>query len=836
MHETRCPTCGTRQTEADSLQGSCPHCILQLAFEAADAEPPLAAAGSPDEARDEARVSSRVGPYLLVQRLGEGGMGEVWLADQTEGVRRRVALKIIKRGMDTKEVLLRFEAERQALAMMDHPYVAKVFDAGSTPQGRPYFAMEHVPGAPITDHCDRHRLTTSERLELFMQVCEGVQHAHHKAIIHRDLKPSNVLVCLVDGKPVPKVIDFGVAKATSHRLTERTLFTELGALIGTPEYMSPEQMAMSPIEVDTRTDVYSLGVLLYELVVGALPFESEELRSGGLDGIRRTLREREPRKPSARLSTLAGARSAEAVEVARNRRAEVAVLRRQLAGDLDWITMKALEKDRGRRYGSPANLAEDIRRHLSHEPVEASPPSLAYRSRKLVRRHPWETALGVTIALGLMAFVVTMAVQTARVSREARTKTRVTEFLTDLFKISNPSEARGRSVTARELLDKGAGKIRGALGDEPEVQAELMATMGTVYVGLGLYAEGEPLQRQALETRRRLLGPDHPDTLTSMDDVAETLYFAGRHADAATLHRETLASRKRVLGPGHRDTLLSMSNLGLALAGLGQYEEAEALYKDALEARRRLDGPEHLNTLALMSNLASTYYHRDRYAEAEAQYRETLEIQKRVLGPDHPHVLTTMNNLALACSFQGRNAEALALQQETLEIKRRVLGPEHPDTLVSMNNVGLAYSNDGRYAEAEALYRETIDIRKRVLGAEHPDTLTTMNNVAIVLTRQGRFPEAEALHREVLDLRTRLLGPAHPATIATVYNLGGVAAARGDRAEALEFIREAVGRGYARPDWMIKDLSLVRLREDPEFQKLVAAAKANQASATQAPK
>jgi len=819
--------------------------------------------------------SVRIGPYRLVQKLGEGGMGEVWQAEQTEPLRRRVALKIIKQGMDTKQVLLRFEAERQALAMMDHPYVAKVFDAGSTPAGRPYFAMEYVQGVPITDHCDRHRLTTSERLDLFMRVCEGVQHAHHKAIIHRDLKPSNVLVCLQDAKPVPKIIDFGVAKATAHRLTERTLFTELGVLIGTPEYMSPEQIAMSPIEVDMRTDVYSLGVLLYELLVGALPFEPKELRSEGLDGIRRVLREVEPRKPSARVSTLGGERSTEA---ARRRRVDVAALRRQLSGDLDWITMKALEKDRARRYGSPAELAADIRRHLSHEPVLASPPSMAYRARKFVRRHHLAAGLVMLSVLGLIAFTATTAVQSARISREAKSKARVTEFLTDLFKVSDPSEARGDSITARELLDKGAARIRETLVDEPEVQAELMATMGTAYVGLGLYAEAEPLLTAVLETRRRVLGLEHPDTLTSMDNLANAYYFQGRYAEAETLHRETLGIRKRVLGSGHPATLTSASNLASDYSARGHYAEAEALHRETLEIERRVLGSEHPDTLTSMNNLANAYSNQGQYAEAEALHRQALEIEKRVLGADHPDTLISMNNLAHAFSSQGRYAEAEALHQETIGIRKRVLGPDHPDTLfsmnnlahifssqgryaeaeaihhetlgiqkrllgpdhpdtlTSMNNLAFAYYNGGRYSEAETLYRETLGIRRRVLGPEHPDTLTTMSNLASAYCRQGRYSEAETLHRETLDTRRRVLGPEHPDTVKSIFDLGGVAAVQGRRTQALRHLRDAVEHGYSGVDWMSKDPNLAPLRGDPEFQKIVAAAKENQASPRRTPK
>jgi WD40 repeat protein len=359
-----------------------------------------------------------IGPYRLLEKVGEGGMGEVWAAEQREPVRRRVALKIIKRGMDTKQVMARFEAERQALAMMNHPTVAKIFDAGETPRGRPYFVMEYVEGVPITEHCDRQRLTLKERLELFVQVCAGVQHAHQKAIIHRDLKPSNVLVTIQDGKPIPKIIDFGVAKATAQPLTERTIYTQLGVLIGTPEYMSPEQAEMTGQSVDTRTDVYSLGVIIYELLVGTLPFDPRELRLAGFDEIRRKIREEDPSRPSTKVTTLGDGLSASA----RNRRIEPGTLTRLLRGDLDWITMKALEKDRSRRYGSPSDLAGDIERYLNSQPVVARPPSAWYRARKFVSRHVVGVGLGtLLIALLLVGITATalFGMREARMRREA---------------------------------------------------------------------------------------------------------------------------------------------------------------------------------------------------------------------------------------------------------------------------------------------------------------------------------------------------------------------------------------------------------------------------------
>jgi len=431
----------------------------------------------------------RIGPYRLLEKVGEGGMGEVWVAEQTEPFRRRVALKLIKRGMDSDQILARFEAERQALAMMEHAAIARVFDAGQTPSGRPYFAMEYIDGVPINEYCDRHKLLTRERLDLFVKVCEGVQHAHQKAVIHRDLKPSNILVAQRDGQAEPKIIDFGVAKATAQRLTERTMFTEMGVLIGTPEYMSPEQAELSGQNIDTRSDVYSLGVLLYELITGALPFSARELRKAGFDEIRRQIREVDPLRPSMRLSTL-GEKSADA---AQKRQTEPAALTRQIRGDLDWITMKALEKDRARRYGSPSDLAMDIGRYLVDEPVQAGPPGTFYRMRKFVRRHRIGVTAAAAALIALVAFTGTVTVQAKRIAverdranREAEISKRSEEFLISLFEVSAPSKSRGNSVTAIELLEEGTKQIERDLAGQPEVRASLMAMVEQAHDQLGL--------------------------------------------------------------------------------------------------------------------------------------------------------------------------------------------------------------------------------------------------------------------------------------------------------------------------------------------------------------
>ena len=444
-----------------------------------------------------------IGRYQLLQLLGEGGMGQVWLAEQSTPVKRQVALKLIRNGIYDAAVARRFASEQQSLAIMEHPAIAKVFDAGSTPAGNPYFVMEYVPGLPITQYCDQKKLKIRERLELFTRVCEGVQHAHQKAIIHRDLKPSNILVTEIDGKPEPRIIDFGIAKAVQPD-SDQTLLTRGGAPMGTPGYMSPEQADPAIADVDTRTDVYSLGVVLYELLVGAHPFDSGKWRKQPFDEVLRQLREEDPLNPSTRLS-----REKETSNVtAEMRGTEPGQLMTILRGDLDWITMKALEKDRARRYGTPSELAADLGRYLRHEPVVARPATTGYRLRKYVRRHRVGVAAAAGLALLLVAFAVMQAVQLRRITRERDRANRITDFMTHMFKVSQPSEARGNTITVREILDKASTDIDTGLAKDPELQANMMDVMGNVYTSLGLYQRGDSLLSRAVETRRHVLGEE----------------------------------------------------------------------------------------------------------------------------------------------------------------------------------------------------------------------------------------------------------------------------------------------------------------------------------------
>ncbi len=644
------------------------------------------------------RAVEMIGPYRLLQRVGEGGMGEVWLAEQTHPVRRRVALKIIKAGMDTTQVVARFEAERQALAVMDHPAIARVFDAGATPEGRPYFVMEYVRGEGIASYCNKHKLSIPSRIDLFLQVCDGVQHAHQKGIIHRDLKPSNILVTVQDDRPVPKIIDFGVAKAITQHLTDRTLYTEQGVLIGTPEYMSPEQAEMTVLDIDTRTDVYALGVVFYELLTGALPFDGKALREKGVEEIRRTIREVDPPRPSTRVTTLAA--SSETNE--RTTRE----LARDLRGDLDWITMCALEKDRTRRYGSVSDLAADLRRHVEHLPVLASPPSTVYRVRKFARRHRAGVLVAATLASLLVAFAVTMTVQARRITREweranreAQAAKEITEFLVGLFSVSDPSQAKGNTVTAREILDQGAQRI-GALSSQPPLQARLQRTLGGVYTSLGLYALADPLLERALETERRVLGLDSRETMDTLFAVGELRYYEQRFREAEAAYREAAQRRRAVLGADARDTL-----------------EADMA-------------------------VASACMQQNRFDEAERLFRPALERQQRVLGDNDSLTLNTLNEMSVLYFRQGRYAEGMPFIERAWRLHLKLFGENAPRTLISQGNLADTLAKLKRYDEAEQLFRTAITGQERVLGGQHPTTRRTVAKLVAMYEAWGKSEKA----------------------------------------------------------------------------------------------
>ena len=762
-----------------------------------------------------------IGPYHLLQKIGEGGMGEVWVAEQHKPIHRRVALKLIKAGMDTKQVIARFESERQALAMMDHPAIAKVFEAGETDEGHPYFVMEYVQGIPITAHCDQNRLTTQERLELFKQICEGVQHAHQKAIIHRDLKPSNILVAIQDGKAVPKIIDFGVAKATAQSLTERTIYTEMGMLIGTPEYMSPEQAEMSGQNIDTRTDVYSLGAILYELLVGALPFDPKELRRAGFDEIRRKIREEDPPKPSTKLSTMGEASTTQA----QNRRMERPALIRQIRGDLDWITMKALEKNRTRRYGSPSDLAADIDRYLHHQPIVARPPSTVYKAKKFVRRHTVGVGVASTMVILLVAFSVSTAIQARRIARErdranqeAEASRQVSDFLIGLFKVSDPSEARGNSVTAREILDKGADKITRELHGQPIVQARLTDTMGQVYHSLGLFDRALPLLRSALETRRSILGNKNLDVASSLLALGYLLIAKGDYAAAEPPLQESLAIRRELLGRNHPDVATSLATLGEINYDKGDLVAAERFYRETLTIRRQALGDVHLDVASGLNDLAITLKAKGDYDEAESMYRESLAIRRKVLGEDHPAIAQSLNNLGMYLyqmflNKKNDGTEAEQLLRQALDINRRMLGNEHPEVSTNINNLGMLLRDKGDLDQAIVLFREVAELDRKNLGEKHPYVASRMNNLAAALVRKGDYRSAADLFRKSLVIQRKTFPEKSWQIATTKLLLGGCIQeekrypeAESLMLEAFPIIKDSYGLGHARTQAAIKRL------------------------------
>ncbi len=732
--------------------------------------------------------------FRLVRKLGEGGMGQVWLAEQTSPVRRQVALKLIKAGMYDEDVVRRFQTERQSLAIMDHPAIAKVFDAGTTEQGQPYFVMEYVPGLPITEYCDQKKLTIKQRLNLFIQVCEGVQHAHQKAIVHRDLKPQNILVVEIDGKPKPRIIDFGLAKATSPRLDGAGSLTQLGSLVGTPGYMSPEQIDPGQRDIDTRTDVYSLGVILYVLLTGVLPIDTRNWQQKPLVEVLQALREEEPERPSTKVST----KGANSDAVAAARGTESAQLVSLLCGDLDWIAMKALEKDREGRYGTPSEFASDIQRYLNHEPVIAREASAAYRMKKYVRRHSLAVSVIAAAVTVLVVFVVFQTVELRRITRERDRANRerdranrVSSFVVDMFKVSDPSESRGNSVTAREILDKASKDIENSLTKDPELQAQLMYTMGNVYASLGLDSRSETLLEQALTLQKKILGPEHPDTLDSASSLGRTLRYEGHYPEAEQLLRQTVQAQERVLAPEDPRTLRSMNGLANTLAYEGKNSEAEQLMRNVLEKERRELGPEDKDTLKSMRDLSVILREEGHFSEAKQLQAEALALHQRVFGRDHPDTVSVMVSLGNTLLLEGHLAEAEKLVHEILTIELRMLGPEHPDTLTAEYNLSRILVEEGKYEEANKLIHETLATQARVLGPDHLSTLRSMDNLGEILAKQGRYSEAESDLRDALARKIRVFGVEHPDSLLTMSDLGEVLDSEEKHVEAQSTLQKA---------------------------------------------
>jgi serine/threonine protein kinase/tetratricopeptide (TPR) repeat protein len=752
-----------------------------------------------------------IGPYKLREQIGEGGMGVVYVAEQTQPVRRKVALKIIKPGMDTKQVIARFEVERQALAMMDHPNIAKVHDAGATESGRPYFVMELVRGIPVTDYCDREKLTIPERLGLFVQVCRAVQHAHQKGIIHRDLKPSNVLVTVIDGAAVPKIIDFGVAKATGGSLTEQTIYTAFHQFVGTPLYMSPEQADLSGVDVDTRSDIYSLGVLLYELLTSTTPFDSETLRTVAFDELRRIIREHEPPRPSTRLSAL----GATGTTVWANRKADARQLHRSVRGELDWIVMKAIEKDRRRRYETANDFAADVLRYLTDLPVQACPPSAGYRLRKFVRRNKGPVAAGSALAILLVLGTVgtsigfvwalkaerkaTFAAERAQTA-EALAKERLAEatkekdraaaaeakakdeaasaeavvaFLrNDLLAQASPDEnPRAKQVTVEELLGRAATRIAGKFTQQPDVEARIRLSIGKTYQALGKYAAARPHLERAWELYRAHLEDDDLNAMVVLSDLASLYMHQAGAPDPEPLCDKVLKARSQKLGEDHPDTLSAMTSLAEVYRLKGRLPEAEKLLLKMLELSRRARGEKKPDTSTARNNLAVVYIGRGQYDKAEPLLAELVN--------ESPGSLTNMNNLAEVYVRQGKPLKAGELLEKTVELSRTVRGEDHPLTLQEMDNMAQAYWSARKLDRSVPLYEEVVRKSLSALGPDDPQTIRAMTNLGVNYRDAGRLPDAIATLEKAWELDRKKPGPPPdphsfvPMTLAGAYDLAG---------------------------------------------------------------
>jgi eukaryotic-like serine/threonine-protein kinase len=683
------------------------------------------------------RLDVRIGPYRALKELGRGGMGLVYLAARAdEQYHKRVAIKVIKAEVDRDEVVSRFRQERQILASLDHPNISRFLDGGATEDGRPYFVMEHVEGMAIDHYCDRQSLSIAERLKLFRQVCSAVQYAHRNLIVHRDIKPGNILVT---AEGVPKLLDFGIAK-----LVNPGLSGEAGTMTGlamTPEYASPEQARGEP--VTTMSDVYSLGVLLYLLMTGHLPYRFKTRQT--LD-VLRAVCEDEPEKPSTAVgrSEDATGQGPMAEEVSRTREGSPEQLRRRLSGDLDTILLMALRKEPSRRYPSVEALSEDLRRYLEGLPIKARKATFSYRTGKFLRRN-WAGVSGAAmVILLIVGFSVSTQVQSRRLRTERDKASRVSSFLVDVFKVSNPSEARGNTVTAREILDKGAERIRRELKEEPEVRATLMDTMGNVYDDLGLYGQAEGLLRESLEIRKRVLGNENPDVATSLYHLAKVLYRKNDYDGAETRYREALAMQRKLLGNEHPDVAETLNYLALVVDEKGDYDGAEALLREALAMRRRLFGNEHLEVAMALNGLAGVLDDKGDYTAAEALSREALGMLRKLLGNEHPAVPYTLNILGEVSSHERNFAQAETAFRESLEIGRNIFPRDHVYISTALIGLGKALAARGEVLQASTALREGIEVEKRILPKDVSDLAGAETALGGCLIRLRKFDEAES--------------------------------------------------------------------------------------------
>jgi len=775
-------------------------------------------------------VGRRVGHYEVESMLGEGGMSTVYAAVRADDVyQQKVALKVLAYGADRADLSARFRAERQILASLDHPGIARILDGGTTDDGRPYLVMEYIGGEPIDQYCDRHRLGIDARVDLFRQVCAAVQFAHQNLVVHRDIKPSNILVT-PDG--VPRLLDFGIAKLLEGaQLPGAIEATTTGLRLMTPLYASPEQVEGGAIT--TASDVYSLGVLLYVLLTGQSPYRLPTTRP---DALQRAVLEQNPERPSTaagratgeahpRPSDLAGAEgpTQEALSDARGLRPQQ--LRRRLRGDLDNIVLMALRKEPGRRYASVALLSEDLRRHREQLPVAAQPDSLQYRARKFVLRHRAGVAAataGLAILLGLAVTMTVQAVRLARQRDEIRAERdkalKLAGLLEQVFAGSDPSEALGETRTAREVLDKGAARAMAELKDQPETQAALALVIGRVYQRLGLKDRAQPFLQQSLSLRERLFGQSNLAVAESLLALAVLDQDRGEFAAAEASQRRALDILRGRLGVEDAKVGDALNDLSATLIALAKYPEAESVLRQALVIHRKAHGNLHESVAGDLSNLGSVLRRAGKLAEAEAAHREALAIGRSVFGPVHPALARQVNNLAVVLRDEDRLEAAETFAREALGITRKLYGAEHPDIALQLSNLGSILRGRGDYGGAIAAAREGLEMRRRLLGPDHEQVAMSLGNLGDLVEEQGDLAEARALYEEALRIQRKALGPEHPRNATALAHLADVSLAQGDvgRAEplareAMEIRRKALGEGHADFGTSLMTLGSIRL-------------------------